>query len=93
MSIGDMMTLLELRKGEFSLVEEKVAPGAPADGTAIRDLNLPEQCVLTAIIRKGQVIIPRGDVQLQSSDEVIGLVHRSQVAQLAAILGRASGRR
>ncbi len=88
MSIGDMMTLLELRKGEFSLVEEKVAPGAPADGAAIRDLNLPEQCVLTAIIRQGQIIIPRGEVLLQSSDEVIGLVHRSQVAQLAAILGR-----
>ena len=28
MSIGDMMTLLKLRKGEYSIVEEKVHPEA-----------------------------------------------------------------
>ena len=88
MSLGDMMTLLKLRKGEFSLVEEKVAPGAPADGKAIRDLQLPDECVLSAIIRKGKIIIPRGEVVLQQSDEVIGLVHQSQVARLAAILSK-----
>ncbi|MGQ9813973.1 MAG: potassium channel family protein, partial [Candidatus Roseilinea sp.] len=30
MSLGDMMTLLKLRKGQFSIVEEKVHPQAPA---------------------------------------------------------------
>jgi trk/ktr system potassium uptake protein len=41
MSLGDMMTLLKLRKGEFSIVEEKVHPNSFAAGKAIRDLNLP----------------------------------------------------
>jgi trk system potassium uptake protein TrkA len=87
MSLGDMMTLLKLRKGEYSLIEEKVYPTAIAAGKAIRDLNLPAECVLTAIIRQGQLIIPHGGVVLQPADEVLAVVHTSQLAQLAALLG------
>lgn len=87
MSLGDMMTLLKLRKGQYSLVEEKVDPNAIAVGKALRDLQLPSECQLAAIIRKGQLIIPRGDTILQPADEVLAVVHASQVAQLAAVLG------
>ena len=90
MSLGDMMTLLKLRKGQFSLVEEKVDPSSPAAGRPLRELRLPEECVLAAIIRKGQLIIPRGDVVLQPADEVLAVVHAAKAAELAALLGRAS---
>ncbi len=40
MSLGDMMTLLKLRKGEFSIVEEKVDPRAVVVGKMLRDINL-----------------------------------------------------
>jgi trk system potassium uptake protein len=87
MSLGDMMTLLKFRKGQYALVEEKVHPLALAVGSAIRDLQLPPQCVLAAIIRKGELIIPKGDVLLQPADEVIALVHSSDAAALASLLG------
>jgi len=87
MSLGDMMTLLKLRKGQFSLVEEKVHPTAMAVGKALRDLPLPSECNFAAIIRKGQLIIPRGDVVLLPADEVLAVVHSSQTSQLAKILG------
>ena len=48
---------------------------------------LPPQCVLAAIIRKGELIIPKGDVLLQPADEVIALVHSSEAAALASLLG------
>jgi trk system potassium uptake protein TrkA len=89
MSLGDMMTLLKLRKGQYSLVEERVAPTAAAAGKAVRDLNLPAECTLAAVIREGQLLIPRADLMLQPADEVLALVHASQVEQLAALLGRA----
>ncbi len=89
MSLGDMMTLLKFRKGQYALVEEKVHPLAQAVGKAIRDLHLPPQCVLAAIIRKGELIIPKGDVQLQPADEVIALVHSSEAEALASLLGPA----
>lgn len=88
MSLGDMMTLLKLNKGQYSLVEEKIAPAAVAAGKAVRDLCLPEECVLAAVIRQGQLIIPRGDTILQAADEVLAVVHSSQLAQLQAMLGR-----
>lgn len=87
MSLGDMMTLLKLRKGEYSVVEEKVHPEALAAGKAVKDIDLPPECVLVAVLRKGSLIIPRGDTVLQPVDEVIALVHASQLARLAELLG------
>jgi trk system potassium uptake protein TrkA len=88
MSLGDMMTLLELRKGEFSLVEEKVHPDAIAVGKSLKDLNLPADCVLVAILRKGQMIIPRGETVLAPVDEVIALLNCSRMGELDALLGK-----
>ncbi|MDR3574391.1 MAG: TrkA family potassium uptake protein [Anaerolineaceae bacterium] len=86
MSLGDMMTLLKLRKGEYSLVEEKVAPISVAVGKMLKDLQIPSECVIAAIIRKGRLLIPHGDTVLQPADEVLAVVHASQVSQFAAVL-------
>ncbi len=88
MSLGDMTTLLKLRKGQYSLVEERVHPSARAVGTALRDLQLPAECVLAVIIRGGQLSLPHKDFVLQSSDEVLAVAHASALPALAALLGR-----
>jgi len=88
MSLGDMMTLLKLRKGLYSLVEEKVDPDSVVNGRALREVNIPSRCVLAAIIRKGELIIPRGDTVLQTADEVLAVVHSAEKPQLEAILGK-----
>ena len=87
MSLGDMMTLLKLRKGEYSIVEEKVHPSAMVVGKTLREIQLPPSCVFVAVIRKGQLIVPSGATDLQPVDEVIALVHAAQVARLAEMLG------
>jgi trk system potassium uptake protein TrkA len=87
MSLGDMLTLQKLRKGFYSLVEEKVHPDSVANGQAVGDLDFPQHCVLTAIIREGELIVPRGDTVFQTADEVLAVVHSAEKSQLAAILG------
>lgn len=87
MSLGDMMTLLKLRRGEFSLIEEKVHPTAVAAGKSLRDLELPSACTIVAIIRKNEMLIPRGDAILQPADEIIALVHHSKLQELERLLG------
>jgi trk system potassium uptake protein TrkA len=87
MSLGDMMTLLKLRKGLYSLVEEKVHPDSTANGKALRDLDFPPRCALAAIIRKGELTIPRGDIVLQTADEILAVIHSDEIPQLAVILG------
>ncbi len=90
MSLGDMMTLLKLRKGEYSLIEEKVHPLSPAATKNLRDLQIPSECVIVAIIRKNQLLIPHGDTTLQPADEVLALVHASQL-KATGDLTRAEG--
>jgi len=83
MSLGDMMTLLKLRRGKYSLVEEKLPKGAPAIGVSLQDLPLPPNCVVSAIIRKGELILPRGGVSLNEGDEVLAIVETDAAEQLA----------
>jgi len=87
MSLGDMMTLLKLRKGKYSLVEEKVSPKSKVVNKYLKDVTLPKECVLAAIIRHGSLIIPRGDTVLEPADEVLAVVHVNQLAQFSALLG------
>jgi trk system potassium uptake protein TrkA len=88
MSLGDMMPLLKLRRGKYSLVEEKVPPDAPAVGAMIKDLDLPEHCVIAAIIRKGNVVVPRGMTAFEADDEVLAVVDREAAEHLASLLHR-----
>ena len=74
MSMGDMMTLLKLRRGLYSLVEEKLPPGSKALEIPLKELPLPPTCVIAAVIRNGQVIIPRGDLVFEAGDEVLAVV-------------------
>jgi len=83
MSMGDMMMLLKLRRGEYSLVEEKIPIGARALGIAIKDLPLPENCVIAAIIRHGKIIVPRGVTILQEGDEVLAVTDSTGARKLA----------
>jgi trk system potassium uptake protein TrkA len=73
MSMGDMMTLLKLVRGNYSLVEEKIPAGALAIGVAIKDLKLPEHCVIAGVIRKNEVIVPRGATVFEEGDEVLAV--------------------
>jgi trk/ktr system potassium uptake protein len=91
MSIGDMMTMLKIRRGKFSIVEEKIAPNAPAIGEALKDLPLPNNCVISGIIRQGKIVMPRGATILEEGDEIIALVDDAARGQLAKILGRPEG--
>ena len=90
MSIGDMMTLLKLRRGKYSLVEEKIAPSARAAGVAIRDLSLPTNCIISGIIRNGEIVLPRGITILEEGDEILALVDEPARVQLDKILGQPS---
>jgi trk system potassium uptake protein TrkA len=86
MSLGDMIPLLKLRRGEYLLVEEKIAAGAPAIGLMIKDLELPENCVIAAIIRSGEVVVPRGITALEQGDEILAVVDRPAADHLSQLL-------
>jgi len=91
MSLGDMITLLKLRRGEYSIVEEKVHPEAIVVGKSLKDVSVPPNCVFVAVIRRGKLIVPVGSTVLEPVDEIIALVHAEQALKLAELLGRPGG--
>ena len=88
MSLGDMITLHKLRKGKFDLVEEKVAPNAIANGKMLRDLKFPPQSTTVAVIRSGELLIPNGELEFQTADEVLAVVRKDQKKDLARFFDR-----
>mgnify|MGYP001266364299 FL=1 len=86
MSLGDMMTLFKIRRGRYSVVEEKVPSGAKAIGIQLKDLSLAEHCVIAAIIRDGVMTLPRGDSALQENDEIIAVASPEGAQKLAEML-------
>ncbi|PKN83644.1 MAG: potassium transporter TrkA, partial [Chloroflexi bacterium HGW-Chloroflexi-8] len=91
MSMGDMMTLLKLRKGNYALVEEKIPEGAVAIGKAIKDLNLPDQCVLAAIFRKGDVVVPHGYTVFEQGDEVLAITDNEGAKEFLKLFSDVNG--
>lgn len=85
-SLGDMMTLLKIRRGRYSLVEEKVEKGARAIGVPLKDLGLPQDCIVAAIIRDGQVTLPRGVTSFHEWDEVLAITSPEGAKQLSVLL-------
>ena len=87
MSLGDMMTLLKLHAGRYSLVQEKVHPESSVVGKTLQELHLPAECVLVAVLRKADLVIPRGSTLLLANDEIIAISQVEQVKMLAGLLG------
>jgi trk system potassium uptake protein TrkA len=86
MSLGDMMTLLKLRRGQYSLVEEKLGRGSRAVGVPIKDMSLPETCVIAAVIRKGKILVPRGNLCFEAEDEVLAVVDNDSLEALRSYM-------
>jgi len=88
-TIGDIFTLLALKRGKLSIVEAKIKPKAPAANTHIKDLKLPMDSVLATIVRGNQIIFPKGDTHLLPEDSVIALTTIEQEKALReALLGK-----
>jgi len=86
MSLGDMMTLFKVRRGSYSVVEEKVPAGAKVIGLQLKDIDFAEHCVIAAIIRHGIMTLPRGDSTFQEDDEIIAVASPEGIRRLSELL-------
>jgi chloride channel protein, CIC family len=54
-------------------VEVDIEAGDTSVGSTLRDVNPPPEAVVISIVRKGAVLVPRGDTVLEEGDHVAGL--------------------
>ncbi|HEY5014580.1 MAG TPA: TrkA family potassium uptake protein [Acidimicrobiia bacterium] len=73
-SVGRLVRLFQLEGGQVRLVEVTLAENAPVAGQPIRDLEVPRDATIVAIVRDDHVLFARGDTVLYPGDEVLALV-------------------
>jgi trk system potassium uptake protein TrkA len=69
--IGDVVRLFGLREGQANLVEVTLPESASVAGKCMRDLELPKDAALVAIIRGNRVITPTPEEPVESGDELL----------------------
>jgi trk system potassium uptake protein len=85
-SVGDLVRLLRLEQGKVALLEVTLAEGSPADGKTIRELALPPDCTLVAVVRDRHVIAPKDETPLHAGDEVMALAAPEAEVDLKKVL-------
>ena len=70
-SVGDVVRLFSLQKGEASLVEITLPEDAKCVGQTVEEVKLPENASLAAIVRDGQVITPHAHDVFSAGDELL----------------------
>ena len=70
-SVGDVVRLFSLRKGEASLVEITLPEEAKCLGRTVEEVKLPDNATLAAIVRDGQVISPHAHDVYSAGDELL----------------------
>jgi trk system potassium uptake protein TrkA len=70
-SVGDVVRLFSLRRGEANLVELTLPDTASCVGKTLDEITLPEDVSLAAIVRDGHVITPKPHMPLAAGDELL----------------------
>lgn len=66
-AVGDLVRLMEFRKGQANLVEITLPDDTPWGGKPVRKLQLPRDTSLVTILRGPRVIVPEEDELLKAA--------------------------
>jgi trk system potassium uptake protein len=84
-------TVLSLHGGVVNLLELTLPPEAPVIDHPLRDIVLPKESNVVAILRGGRPVVPRGDTMFKVGDIVLTLVAKdSERALKETLLGEAA---
>ena len=85
-SVGRLVRLFQLERGQVQLVEVTLAENAPVAGHAIRDVDVPRDATFVAVVRDEHVVMARGDTVFYPGDEVLALVTPESEEEVRGIL-------
>lgn len=85
-------SIFSLRDGSARFVQRRIERESPAAGGQLAEIVIPRGLLVAAVLRRGEAVIPRGDMQLEVGDEVILFVHRNELDTLRLIFPGPEGR-
>ncbi|MBI2844997.1 MAG: TrkA family potassium uptake protein [Chloroflexi bacterium] len=81
-----LVHLLTLKGVGVGIVEMRLPPDSPALGRPLKDLGIPDESILSLVIRQGKAIIPYGNTVLEAEDEVLAVTTPQDEPALRRIL-------
>ena len=82
----NFMVVGRLRDGKVEFIELKVGPNSEAAGKLVRDLHLPAECMIAALMNDdGTARVPGADDVIHASDRLIIILNRDKSADVAKI--------
>lgn len=85
-SFADFVTLMSFKRGRLAIVRVDLAEESPVVNKRIQEIKLPEDSVLVSIIRKDEVIVPKGNTVLLPGDDIVALTMVENEQQLVTSL-------
>ncbi len=79
---SEFLPLALLRRGGLEVVEMKLGANSSAVGKPVRELDLPQGCLLVAVVRDNNAQVVSGDTVLQPGDIVLALANPEVIEQL-----------
>jgi trk system potassium uptake protein len=72
-SVGDLVRLLKLQRGQVTLVELTLEEHSEVAGRPMYELRLPLDSAIVAIVRDEHVVIPQPETVLTPGDEILAI--------------------
>ncbi len=66
-----LVHLLKLQNENLEIIEVEVSPGSPANGKKVGEIELPDGGLIIALLRDGTGMVPNGETEIHSGDEVM----------------------
>jgi len=82
----EMHTVLSFERGDLDLVEIDLGPASPAAKKHVKDVVMPEGCLLVTVIRGSKVVVPKGQTVLREGDRVLALTPQDKYGELEKTL-------
>ena len=83
---ADIACLSSVGQSRFHVTEVILREGAPSVGKPLSSLDLPKDCLLAGIVRRGEAMVPRGADHLEVGDLVVVVSLPETQSQALAVL-------
>jgi len=83
---GRVRRIYSLGDGEAEIIEAQVLRSSPICDRRIRDIELPEGALIGALMKKGEVVRPRGETLIEEGDVVVIFSLAQDVAEVERLV-------
>ncbi|HIH45072.1 MAG TPA: Trk system potassium transporter TrkA [Candidatus Methanoperedenaceae archaeon] len=92
-SMPSAVSVENLVSGKVKMVEFKINKFNPLVGKKLSEANIPHGCVISAIFRKSELMIPHGDDVILVGDRILSVGRLESITEFRKMFGESPGQK